>query len=67
MNLSDLLVALSGNNGLYLTLTNEAGAELITFNAGGYESVESDLGTRVVKKIKVVSANAVSVELQDAP
>ena len=66
MQLSDLLVALSGNANLYLTLTNETEGSLITFNAGGYGSVENDLGTRVVKTITVVSTNNVTIDLEDA-
>lgn len=66
MTLSDLLVALSGNTELYVTLTDKAGSALITFNAGGYESVESDLGTREVLKITLLSLNKVSITLEDA-
>ena len=66
MALSDLLVALSGNTNLYLTLTDKTGVEMITFNAAGYESVESDLGTRVVLKITLDSLNKVSIALDDA-
>ena len=66
MQLSDLLVALSGNTNLFIKLTNETEGDLIIFNAGGYESVESDLGTRVVKTITVVSTNNVNIDLEDA-
>lgn len=66
MNLSDLLVALSGNTQLYITLTDKTGAELITFNAGGYSNVESDLGTREVQKITLESLNKVAIALEDA-
>lgn len=66
MQLSELLVALSGNVSLYLTLTNETEGELITFNAGGYASVENDLGERDVKTITVESRNSVNIDLEDA-
>lgn len=66
MNLSDLLVALSGNANLFVTLTDKTGAELITFNARGYESVESDLGTREVERITLDSLNKVAIALKDA-
>lgn len=66
MTLSELLVAMSGNANLFITLTDKTGVELITFNAAGYESVESDLGTREVLKITLVSLNKVSIALEDA-
>ena len=66
MALSDLLVALAGNEKLYITLADKEGNNLITFNAVGYESVESDLGARTVKKIKVNSVAEVSITLEDA-
>lgn len=67
MALTDLLVALSGNANLFVTLTDKTGSELITFNAGGYESVEGDLGARVVERISIESLNKVSISLEDAP
>jgi len=66
MILSDLLVALSGNAQLYITLTDKTGVELITFNAGGYSSVESDLGAREVERITLDSLNKVAIALKDA-
>lgn len=66
MQLSDLLIALSGNANLFIKLTNETEGELIIFNAGGYASVEDDLGTRVVKSITVVSTNNINIDLEDA-
>ena len=67
MALSDLLVTLANNQKLYITLNNKTGDKLITFNAAGYSSVESDLGSRVVNRIEVVSANEVTITLEDAP
>lgn len=66
MVLSDLLVALASNQKLYLALMDKEGNALITFNAAGYESVESDLGSRVVNKITVDSTTLVSIVLEDA-
>lgn len=65
MILSDLLKALSGNAGVNITLNNADGDSLITFNAGGYAAVESDLGKRTVKKVKIMTANAVTVVIND--
>ena len=66
MTLSELLVALANNQKLYVTLDDKNGNELITFNAAGYESVESDLGARVVSKITIASPASVNVVLEDA-
>lgn len=66
MNLSDLLEALANNTKLYITLADSNSDSLITFNAAGYASVESDLGSREVKKIKVESPSAITIILEDA-
>lgn len=66
MTLSDLLVALANNQKLYITLTDKNGDTLITFNAAGYESVESDLGSRGINRIKIESPTAVTIVLEDA-
>lgn len=66
MQLTDLLVALSGNKGLFITLTDKTGVEMITFNAGGYESVESDLGAREVEKVTLDGLNKMAIALKDA-
>ena len=66
MTLSELLVVLANNQKLFITLEDKNGVELITFNAVGYASVESDLGSRVVSEIKIDSPNAISVKLEDA-
>lgn len=67
MALSDLLVALANNSKLYITLADDSNDALITFNAAGYASVESDLGSRTVKKIKIDSQGAITITLEDAP
>ena len=66
MVLSDLLVALANNTKLFITLEDKNGDAMITFNAVGYSSVESDLGSREVNKIKVETPNAVTITLEDA-
>ena len=66
MTLTNLLEALANNAKLYITLADKNGNDLITFNAAGYESVESDLGTREVNRIEVASPSAITVVLEDA-
>lgn len=66
MALSDLLVALKDNAKLYVTLI-DGETELISFNAAGYESVESDLGARTVDKIIVDSVSVIKVYLTATP
>jgi hypothetical protein len=66
MALSDLLVALKDNAKLYVTLIDGEN-ELISFNAAGYESVESDLGARTVEKIIVDSITFIKVYLTATP
>ena len=66
MELSDLLVALANNQKLYITLADKEGVALITFNAAGYTSVESDLGSREVKRITISSPTEVTITLEDA-
>lgn len=66
MVLSDLLVALANNSKLFVTLI-DGETELISFNAAGYESVESDLGARTVDKIIVDSVSVIKVVLTATP
>lgn len=66
MILSETLAALSNNTNLNITLMDDQDNQLITFNAVGYPSVESDLGTRTVKSIKVSSGTAVVISLKEA-
>ena len=49
MTLSQALAALAGNTAVNITLIDDNDAVLITFGAAGYASIESDLGTKVVK------------------
>lgn len=66
MTLANVFSALSANEGLNITLVNSAGSNLITFNASGYASVESDLGARTVTAIKVISSSSVEITIGDA-
>lgn len=66
MILSDLLTVMANNISVSITLLDEDGNALITFNAPGYGSIESDLGTRVVKRIQIKSAREVSVTIANA-
>ena len=66
MTLSQLLTTLANNEKLFITLQDKSANKLITFNATGYEAVESDLGERVVNAIVVDTPSAVTVILEDA-
>lgn len=66
MTLSNILSALASNTGLNITLVNTSGDSMITFNAAGYESIESDLGARTVNSIKIVSSTNISIVIGDA-
>lgn len=66
MNLQNLLPTLSKNAGLNITLVDSDDTNLITFNAEGYESIESDLFTRTVSKITVDSNKSMKVKLNAA-
>lgn len=68
--LSDLLVALKDNEKVFVTLIDtidEVETEMITFNCGGYESVESDLGEREVASVTVDSLSTLKVKLVPTP
>lgn len=65
MRLSDVLKALSSNTGMTVSIVNADGENLISFNASGYESVESDLQEHEVKKINITSAKEVTVIIGD--
>ena len=66
MTLSELLVALSGNKNLFVKLADTTGEAIITFDAGGYEAVESDLGSRTVNSVEITSPTIVTVTIADA-
>lgn len=66
MILSETLEALSNNTNVNITLTDNQDIQLITFNAAGYEVIESDLGSRRVKSLKINSSTSVTVSLKEA-
>ena len=66
MTLSDLLVALSGNTDQYIKLV-DGETELITFNAGGYASVESDITERTVDSIVIIDPRTIKIVLTATP
>lgn len=66
MTLSALLVALSGNEGQFITLV-DGETNLITFNAAGYASVESDLGERTVDSIVIADPRNIRILLTETP
>ena len=66
MTLSDLLVALADNDKQFITLV-DGEAELITFNAAGYASVESDLGARTVDKVLIADPCRIKILLVAEP
>lgn len=66
MTLSDLLLALKDNEHQYITLV-DGETELITFNAGGYASVESDITERTVDKITIVDPRTIKILLTATP
>lgn len=66
MTLGDLLAALSENVDQYITLV-DGETELITFNAAGYESVESDIMERTVDKIVIAYPKAIKICLVATP
>lgn len=65
MTLSQALAALAGNTAVNITLIDDNDVVLITFGAAGYASIESDLGSKVVKYIKVNSAKEVVIAIKD--
>jgi hypothetical protein len=63
MTLLETLTALSGNEKLFVTIKDSEGTELVTFNASGYPSIESDLEAKVVDSIEIISQQKVTVNL----
>ena len=50
MTLRQFLAVLSSNKGVSITLMDSEDVELLTFNVEGYQTVESDVLDREVKK-----------------
>ena len=65
MKLIDVLKALAVNNNLNVTLIDSDDNVLIKFLITGYSSIESDLGNREVKKIKITSASTADIVIGD--
>lgn len=65
MKLSDVLKALAGNASLIITIVDSDGNNLISFNAPGYESVESDLQDHEAKKIIITGMKDVMIVIGD--
>lgn len=63
MTLGDLLVALKDNTTLNVSLIESTNTPIITFNAGGYEGIESDLMSRIVDTITVGNNKLVTIKL----
>lgn len=63
MKLNDLLSALSSNANVNITLMESNETPLITFGAGGYGSIESDLGNRNVDTVKINSTTSITISL----
>lgn len=64
MKLIDLLTALGEGNinpKVSITVYDNNNTPLITYSASGYAYVESDLGPKKVKKVKITSAQLVDV------
>ena len=65
MTLISLLTILSENEKLYITLKDTEGNELITFNAAGYQSVESDLGDYTVNSFVINSTTKAEITIEN--
>jgi hypothetical protein len=72
MKLADLLAALSSNTNTSIVLLDSNDNEMITFKAAGYASVNSELGEREVKRIKIatpsysVTSISIRISVEDA-
>ena len=68
MKLIDLITAMGDgdlNPKVDVTILDNSDVPLITYLSGGYASIESDLGPRKVKRIKINSATQVTVSISD--
>ena len=61
MILSETLKSLSGNQQVNITLADPNNDSLITFNAGGYAAVDDELGKRTVRRIRINTAQSVTI------
>ena len=63
MTLNQLLVAMKDNVNTNICIVESDGTKLITFNAGGYASVESDLLARQVSTVSINTMALVTIKL----
>lgn len=63
MTLNQLLVAMKDNVNTNICIVESDGTKLITFNAGGYASVESDLLVRQVSTVSINTMALVTIKL----
>ena len=62
MTLNQLLTAMAGNANTNIALVDSDDSAMITFNASGYASIESDLLSRTVSTI-TIGQKAITVKL----
>ena len=68
MKLGELLEALGANGAnpdVNVTIIDNNDVKLITYNAAGYGSIESDLSAKKVKKIVINTMTAVTVYIDN--
>ena len=68
MKLIDLLTAMGTDNvnpKVSVTVYDDNDVALITYNAGGYAYVESDISNKKVKRVKITSAQLVDVYISN--
>ena len=65
MTLREFLETLEENKGFSITLANAEGDVLITFQAEGWQSVESDILDKEVKKV-LISNSKMTIRLKEA-
>lgn len=68
MKLIDLLTAMGKDNvnpKVSVTVFDDNDVALITYQSSGYAYVESDLGSKKVKKVKITSAQLVDVYIDN--
>jgi Flp pilus assembly CpaF family ATPase len=68
MKLGELLEALGANGAnpdVNVTIIDNNDVKLITYNAAGYGSIESDLSAKKVKKIQINTMTSVTVYIDN--
>ncbi len=64
MTLTQVLTALASNDVTIVLVQDDT--TLIEFNASGYASIESDLGTETVETITITSSKKITLTLADS-